>query len=84
MSGYGFDYSHVWGGTPTYQLPSKLSGFEMVKPGFEKIRLHPSLYGLDFAQISIPTPYGFIEVRMKRGEKPYVSVPEEIEAEIIL
>lgn len=78
MSGYGFDYSHVWGGTPTYQLPAKLSGFEMLEPGYQKIRLKPRLYGLEYAQIRMPTPYGYIEIKMKQGEKPQVSVPTQI------
>lgn len=78
MGGYGFDYSHVWGGTPTYQLPSKLMGFTMVKPGFEEISLHPKLYDLDDAAIEMPTPYGMITVAMKRGEEPKISVPSEI------
>ena len=79
MSGYGFDYSHVWAGTPTYQLPSKLSGLKMIEPGFRKISLNPQLYGLQFAQIQIPTPYGFIEIKMEQGKEPIVSASEGIE-----
>ncbi len=79
MSGYGFDYSHVWGGTPTYQLPSKLMGFEMREAGFKKISLNPELFGLEYAEIKMPTPYGYITVSMKSGAEPIVDVPKEIE-----
>ncbi len=77
ISGYGFDYSHVWAGTPTYQLPSKFSGIEILKPGFKEIRIKPKLYGLKYARISIPTPYGFIKISMDE-DKTDISVPDEI------
>ncbi len=79
MSGYGFDYSHVWAGTPTYQLPTKLSGLEILEPGFRKIRLKPNLYSLEWANIQFPTPYGFIEIQLQQGREPVISVPEGIE-----
>ena len=71
-SDYGFDYSHVWGGTPTYQLPSKLMGFEMIEAGFKKIRLSPRLYGLDYAEIKMPTPYGDIIVNLEKDKNPQI------------
>lgn len=78
---YGFDcdFSHAWGGTPTYQLPAKMLGFEMVEPGFGKIRLSPNLYGLSRARISMPTPFGLLTVEMEEGREPVVSVPAGIE-----
>lgn len=79
MSGYGFDYSHVWGGTPTYQLPSKLSGLEILDAGFKKIRLTPRLFGLEEANISIPTPYGYIKLRLQKNHTPEIEIPEGIE-----
>ncbi len=77
MPGYGYDYSHAWGATPTYQLPSKLLGFKMIEAGFKKISLSPKLYGLEYADISVPTPYGNICCVMDRdGVK--TEIPEEI------
>jgi len=78
-SDYGFDYSHVWAGTPTYHLPSGLAGLEIIQAGFKKIKLTPNLCGLDFAEISIPTPYGNIDVSMKKGEDTFVKAPKEVE-----
>ncbi len=77
MPGYGYDYSHAWGATPTYQLPSKLLGFKIIEAGFEKISLSPKLYGLEYADISVPTPYGNIRCVMdKDGVK--TEIPEKI------
>lgn len=79
FEGYGTDYSHGWGSTATYQLPSKLCGLEIIEPGFDKIKLEPRLCGLDWAEIKIPTPKGIISCNMKQGEKPELFVPEGIE-----
>lgn len=79
MSGYGFDYSHVWGGTPTYQLPSKLMGFEMIEAGFRKIKLSPNLFGLSYADITMPIPFGNINVKLEKDKEPQITVPNEIE-----
>lgn len=78
MPGYDFDYSHVWGGTPTYQLPSKIMGFEMVEPGFKKVRFTPNLFGLSYAKITMPTPFGDIKVSLESGKEPQISVPDGI------
>lgn len=78
MPGYGYDYSHAWGATPTYQLPSKLLGFKMIEPGFKKISVSPCLYGLDYADISIPTPYGYIRCEMNKSGVN-LDVPSEID-----
>ena len=74
--GYAFDYSHAWGGTPAYQIPSMILGFEMVEPGFKTIRLHPQLFGLEWAHVLMPTPYGMIACTLKQGEPAKLSVPE--------
>lgn len=75
---YKFDYSHVWCGTPTYQLPSKIMGFEMIEPGFKKIRLTPHLYGLKYAEIDMPTPYGHIKVKLKKDKAPEIECSGKI------
>lgn len=73
---YNYDYSHAWGSTPTYQLPSKIAGLEILKPGFEEIILNPNLFGLKKAEIVIPTPKG--KVKIKLGEKTEIVIPEGI------
>ena len=55
---YSFDHSHAWGGTPAYALPLALSGLEIPEPGMGKIRLNPSLLGLNHAYVQIPLRHG--------------------------
>jgi len=78
VNDYGFDLSHAWGGTPTYQLPARLLGLRMLEPGWKKIAVRPSLFGLARAAFTIPTPYGMISCRMEEGKAPEVNVPQEI------
>ena len=75
---YSFDHSHAWGGTPAYALPLALSGLEILEPGYRKVRLNPSLLGLQSAHVEIPTPYGMMELRMHAGTEPEIKVPSEI------
>ena len=77
--GYGLDYSHGWGATPTYQLPVKLLGLEIIEPGFKKIKINPDLYGLEWAEIKVPTPYGEISCSIAEGENAKLSIPDGIE-----
>lgn len=76
--GFDCDYSHAWGGTPAYQMPARFSGIEILEPGMKKIRLKPSSFGLDFAEISIPSPYGKIKISVQKDGKTQVSAPEKI------
>lgn len=80
---YSFDYSHGWGGTPAYQLPLNLLGFKMIKPGFKEISLSPQLFGLEFAEISMPTPYGPIHCNLRKGQSPVIIVPSEIKYTVL-
>lgn len=75
---YIFDYSHAWAGTPAYALPLALTGLEIIDAGFKEIRLSPSLLGLQFARVEIPSPYGMIEVIQQQGSEPIIKVPEKI------
>ncbi|MBQ8210336.1 MAG: hypothetical protein IJZ35_07135 [Clostridia bacterium] len=75
---YSFDHSHAWGGTPLYSVPLALTGFKMIKAGFEEISLSPSLLGLEKADIQIPTPYGNITVSLEKGKETVYNIPEQI------
>ena len=77
---YSFDHSHAWAGTPLYSLPKALTGIEILKAGYKKIKLSPSLLGLERAKVEIPTPHGMIVCHMKEGEKAQITVPDGIEA----
>ncbi len=79
---YEFDHSHAWGGTPVWSLPLALSGMEIKEAGMKKLKFNPSLLGLDFATVEIPTPNGILTIRMKKGEEPVISAPQGIEIEV--
>ena len=76
--GYHFDHSHAWGGTPAYAVPLALTGFTMLKEGFKEIEFNPSLCGLRYANVEIPTPYGMISVCLSEKDVPKITVPNEI------
>lgn len=73
------DYSHAWGGTPAYQLPSKMLGLEILENGFKKISIKPELFGIEWAKIKVPTPFGYIEAELYSNGKNKITVPEGIE-----
>ena len=63
-------------------LPLALSGMQILEAGMKKIRLKPSLIGLERAQVQIPTPYGMITLRQEKGKATEVDFPEEITLEM--
>jgi hypothetical protein len=71
------DCSHAWGGTPAYILKKAISGVEIVEAGYKKIKLSPNAFGLDKVDMTLPTPYGEIEIKIN-GDEKNVSVPKEI------
>lgn len=79
---YPFDYSHAWGGTPAYQLPLNFLGLKMLKAGFKEISLSPRLFGLESAEISVPTPFGMLRCKLRRGQPAVIDVPSGIKFEL--
>ena len=75
---YPFDHSHGWGGTPLYTLPMALSGLEILEPGMGKIRLSPTLLGLENATVEIPFPQGMLRIEMEQGKEPVITVPDGV------
>jgi alpha-L-rhamnosidase len=80
------DWSHAWGGTPLYQLSSKVLGVMPASPGFDHITLRPTLCDLWWAKGKVPTPHGDVEVSWQRTENGLqldVNVPPGTEANVI-
>ena len=73
------DYSHSWGAAPAYVLKKALSGIEIIEPAFKKIKLKPQLFDLEKAELEIVTPYGKIQISIKKGEDVSIKAPREIE-----
>lgn len=80
------DWSHAWGGTPLYQLSSKVLGVTPASPGFDHITIRPTLCDLWWAKGRVPTPYGNVEVSWQRTENGLqldVTVPPGTEANVV-
>lgn len=75
---YGFDHSHAWGGTPLYSLPKSLLGLEILEPSYKKIKLSPTLLGLEYAHIEIPTKYGMMTFDLEQNKEIKMNIPKEI------
>ena len=81
------DWSHAWGGTPLYQLSSKVLGVVPETPGFDRITIRPTLCDLWWAKGRVPTPHGNVDVSWQRTETGMqldVTVPPGAEANVIL
>ncbi len=76
---YSFDHSHAWGGTPVWSLPLALTGMEISEPGMKKLIFNPSLMGLEFATVEIPTPQGMVTIKLEKGKEPEITAPDKIE-----
>ncbi len=63
---YGKSLCHAWGASPVYLLGKYFLGVQPVKPGYEEYAVSPKLGGLEWMEGSVPTPFGFIHVKMTR------------------
>jgi hypothetical protein len=70
----GGDYSHAWGGTPTYQLSTRVLGVSVQEPGFRALLLRPCLGPLRMAKGVIPTPLGPVLVSWRREDGSLMGV----------
>ncbi|MCW3098618.1 MAG: hypothetical protein JWL77_4236 [Chthonomonadaceae bacterium] len=80
------DWSHAWGGTPLYQLSSKVLGVTPASPGFDRITIRPTLCDLWWAKGRVPTPHGNVDVSWQRTENGLqldITVPPGTEANVI-
>lgn len=67
---YGFDcdFSHAWGGTAVYQAVTRILGICPTSDGFTTYTTQPCLGNLTWAEGSIPTPWGKIQIKIQKGE----------------
>lgn len=77
-NGFNCDYSHAWGAAPTYHLPAKLLGLTVIEDGWKAVQISPQLFGLEYADIRVPTPFGFITARLRADGNHQITVPPEI------
>ena len=81
----GFRHSlcHGWASGPTAWLAEYVLGIRIMEAGCKKIKIEPELGDLEWAKGSYPTPYGNVEISLKRladGKiETKVQAPEQIE-----
>lgn len=82
-TGFRHSLCHGWSCGPIAFLTETVLGVH-VSDGGKKIIVEPSLCGLEFADGSIPTPYGKAEIRVRRaGSETEVEITAPKEVEIV-
>jgi hypothetical protein len=80
-------WCHAWSSLPAYLLSTAVLGIHPQTPGFARTRIAPQLGELSWAQGSMPTPHGDIQVRIEKVERDLsleISLPPTITAEVEL
>lgn len=73
---------HGWSAGPAAFLPERVLGIQILDAGCKKISIKPELGNLQWAKGTYPTPYGDIQVDVKREGNHIVTrvvAPDEIE-----
>jgi len=75
-------FCHGWTSSPAWQLPAWVVGIRPETDGFRTVTVSPNLHTLDFAEASVPTPFGDITARAEREGKRcvlYLELPLGVE-----
>ena len=83
---------HGWSGGPVALLSEHILGVTPVAPGFKTVQIRPWLGDLDWAEGSIPTPHGEIQVRWEKTStreggariQGEVELPPEVNGHVVL
>ncbi len=78
-------HCHAWSAAPVYFLPGLLLGIKPVSQGLRKVLIDVQDCGLEWAEGSIPTPFGLLKVSWKKDEGGIhidVTAPEEVSVKI--
>lgn len=81
-------FNHYAYGSIGEWMYCKLTGFQILEPGYRKIRIAPMpIDGIDWADACIHTPYGTLSCRWERKNEKIavdVNIPANTRAEILL
>ncbi len=58
---------HAWSTTPTFDLSTYILGVAPLADGFARVQIAPQPVDLDWAEGTVPTPYGPIQVRWEQS-----------------
>jgi hypothetical protein len=82
---------HGWSSAPTYEFSAMVLGVNPTANGYKSVRVKPfvNCYGLDWADGTVPTPYGNIAVSWKKEDgylTLFVTLPygADMDCEVIL
>jgi alpha-L-rhamnosidase len=85
--GYRHSLCHGWAGGPTAWLSREVLGVRPLQPGCRRVRIEPQLGSLAWAEGSVPTPLGPVEVRHERQDdgsvRSRVRAPEGVVVETV-
>jgi alpha-L-rhamnosidase len=79
-------HAHAWSAAPAFVLGNQLLGIEKLEEGYQKIRIVPPVTELLWAEGSVPTAYGRIDVSWSKeaGKRVmHVTIPHDIQVEAI-
>lgn len=83
---YARSECHAWGALALYELPGTVLGVRPAAPGYEKIEIRPIPGYLDFAEGTVKTPKGMIQVKWeKKNAKLDIEyqVPDSVKDQVI-
>ncbi|MES2310521.1 MAG: alpha-L-rhamnosidase C-terminal domain-containing protein [Verrucomicrobiota bacterium] len=78
-------HCHGWSAAPVYLLPMIFFGIEILEPGWNRVRINPCLFGLEFVKTTVCTPKGLmtLEIRKEAGTPVWkIEAPPGVEVEI--
>jgi hypothetical protein len=76
---------HGWSAAPAYFLSTQVLGIQVAAPGYTRVRIVPHRYTLDWAEGTVPTPYGDVYVRWTRtnhGMEVEIKLPSGVTGEL--
>lgn len=77
---------HGWSAAPAYFLSTQVLGVSPVAPGYERIRIAPKMFNLQWASGSVPTPRGPVSVswRVVNGQLEIsYTAPDGCDVEVV-
>ena len=77
--GYETSLCHGWSSGPAAWLITAVLGLTPAAPGLSKVRFQPDLGDLDWAEGTLPTPFGPLTIRLERGQPARISAPDGVE-----
>ena len=77
------DWNHIAGAAPGNAIPFGLMGIRPVEPGFSRVEIRPQIGDLEWAEMTLPTIRGSIQMRVD-GNSLSLTVPANMQADIWL